>query len=218
MKLLKWEYRFLPMGFCKNLSDSLKKIEWFAHLLFRAEQPERIAHICSLVMSDLSDWLTVAHLSWATGAIQSQSPICPEPPERFAHSCSFVLSELLTFAHFSWVTWANRSHSLICIERFEQMSKWVNERWANERWANERIPSPGYNSTLRSFRSEKRGLLTVLYFVTRRSRRNKVEAHQIRINYTVCMYTECIAMAGYKDRLYCTIEYTIHGRRIDKIR
>ena len=57
-------------------------------------------------MSDLSDSLTVAHLSWATWGIRSQSLICLERSERIAHSRSFDLSE---------------------------MSEWANERWANER-------------------------------------------------------------------------------------
>ena len=33
-------------------------------------------------MSDLSKSLTVAHLSWATGAISAQSLICPVKSER----------------------------------------------------------------------------------------------------------------------------------------
>ena len=58
--------------------------------------------ISSFIMSDLSESLTVAHLSLATCAIRSQSLICLEQPERFAHSRSFVLSNLsesLTVAH-----------------------------------------------------------------------------------------------------------------------
>ena len=48
------------------------------------ERPERIAHIRSFVMSDLSDLLTVAHLSWATWANSSHSLICPEGFERMS--------------------------------------------------------------------------------------------------------------------------------------
>ena len=72
-------------------------------------------------MSDLSKLLTVAHLSWATWAIDSQLLFWHERPERFAHSCSFVLSDLsesLTVTHLIWAIWAN-----------EQMT-------------DERIPSP----------------------------------------------------------------------------
>ena len=61
-------------------------------------------------MSDLSKVRMIAHLSWATWAIRSQSLICLEWPERFAHICSFVLSDLsklLTVAHLNWVKWAN---------------------------------------------------------------------------------------------------------------
>ena len=42
----------------------LAKIFWaIAHLLIYHERPERIAHGCSFVMSNLSDSLMVAHLS-----------------------------------------------------------------------------------------------------------------------------------------------------------
>ena len=62
-------------------------------------------------MSDLSELLTVAHLSWATWAIRSQLLRCLERSERIPHSCSFDLSE---------------------------MSEWANEWWANSQpwsWA-----------------------------------------------------------------------------------
>ena len=65
-----------------------KKTEPFTNSLFYHEQPERIAHGCSFVMSDLSDSLTIA--------------LWHEPPERFAHSHSFVLSDVsksLTVTH-----------------------------------------------------------------------------------------------------------------------
>ena len=69
-------------------------------------------------MSDLSDSLTVAHLSWATWGIRSQSLICLDWSERIAQSCFLI-----------WAKWAKLAN--------ERMSE-----WANERWANERIPSP----------------------------------------------------------------------------
>ena len=53
--------------------------------------------ICSFVLSNLSKSLTLAHMSWATWAIRSQSLICPDRPE--------------------WMP-----HLLICPERFERMS------------------------------------------------------------------------------------------------
>ena len=77
-----------------------------AHLLIFGKRPERIAHSCSFVMSDLSDLLTVDLLIWATWAIRSQLLICLERSEQIAHSCSLDLSE---------------------------MSKWANEQGVNER-------------------------------------------------------------------------------------
>ena len=56
----------------------------------------------SFIMTNLSESLTVAQLSWATWAIRSWSLICLERPERS-----------LTFTHFSWAIWANCSQSLI---------------------------------------------------------------------------------------------------------
>ena len=73
--------------------------------------------ICSFPQSDLSESLMVAHFSWATWAIHSQSLISSQRPERFTHRRSFVLSDLsesLTVAHLIW-------------------AKWVNERMSNER-------------------------------------------------------------------------------------
>ena len=96
--------------FCKSLVFVSKraieqfaiKNKQFAHLLFYHEWPEQIAHSRYFVLSNLSDFLTVAHLSWATRAISSQLLICPERSEQ-----------------------ANRSKSLITMSNFEQMS---NER------------------------------------------------------------------------------------------
>ena len=55
-------------------------------------------------MRDLSEWLTVAHLSWATWVICSWLLFWHE---RFTHSRLFVLSESLTVTHLIWVIWAN---------------------------------------------------------------------------------------------------------------
>ena len=60
------------------------------------EPPERITQGCSFVMSDLSNLLTVALLSWALAT--------------WAHRCSFVLNDLsesLTVAHLISAIWAN---------------------------------------------------------------------------------------------------------------
>ena len=72
----------------KRVNEQFAQKKWFDHLLFYHERPEQIAHGCSFVMSDLSDLLMVALLTWA---IHSQSLICPE---RIAHSHSFDLSDL----------------------------------------------------------------------------------------------------------------------------
>ena len=74
-------------------------------------------------MSDLSEWLMGAHLSWATWALHSLSLFWYEQPERFAHSRSFVfsdLSKLLSAAHLIWAKWAN-----------ERMIKWAMSKRAN---------------------------------------------------------------------------------------
>ena len=103
------------------MRDSLKKT---CNLLIR-----------SIIMSDLSESLKVAHLSWATLVICSfvmsdisDLLICHERPEQFAHSHSFVLSNLsksLTVAHLSWANWANCSFDFSEIEQMsdEQMSE-----------------------------------------------------------------------------------------------
>ena len=68
----------------EKMSDLLKKTMRFAHSLICPEQPERIAHICSFVMNDLSDSLRVAHLSCATSANCSHLLICSEKFERMS--------------------------------------------------------------------------------------------------------------------------------------
>ena len=51
------------------------KSEQFAHLLIFGERPERFALDRSFLLSELSESLTVAHLSWMTWAIRS---LCSE--------------------------------------------------------------------------------------------------------------------------------------------
>ena len=58
-----------------------QKNEQFAHLLVYHERLERIAHGGSFDMSDLSNSLTVAHLSWAIWANRSQLLIWSERSE-----------------------------------------------------------------------------------------------------------------------------------------
>ena len=111
MILVKFFERIARFWWVKErMSDLLRKHEQFTYLLIYHERPERIAHGHSFVMSDLSNLLTDALLTWATWAIRSQSLFWHERPEWFAHSRSFVLSdlsELLTVAHLIWVIWAN---------------------------------------------------------------------------------------------------------------
>ena len=84
--------------FCEQKSEwEIRSEKKMSHSLIYHEWPERIANGCSFVMSDLSDLLTVAHLTWATWAIGSQSLTCPEQSEQIAHSRSFDLSDLIKF-------------------------------------------------------------------------------------------------------------------------
>ena len=79
------------------LSESLffcKKMRWAIRSKKQA--------IHSFLVSDLSDSLTVAHLSWATWAICSQSLICLQRSEQIAHSLSFDLSEMSKEAMSEW--------------------------------------------------------------------------------------------------------------------
>ena len=59
-------------GFCERNSKwaiCSKQTEQFSNSLFYHERPEQIAHNRTFVMSDLSDLLTVALLTWATWGI-----------------------------------------------------------------------------------------------------------------------------------------------------
>ena len=65
--------------FTQKMSDLLPKMrDW----LIYHERPERIAQGRSFDMSDLSNWLTVTHLSWAIWANHSQSLIWSEGSEQ----------------------------------------------------------------------------------------------------------------------------------------
>ena len=59
----------------------------------------------SFVMSNLSNLLTIAHLSWATWAISSLFLICPEQSEQMAQSCS--LQWAIFFSKWAMSEWAN---------------------------------------------------------------------------------------------------------------
>ena len=74
---------FLPKN--DRLRDSLKKMS--------------NSLICSFLVSDLSDSLTIAHFLWAMWANSSWLLIFGERPGGFAH-----------IAHLIWAKWAIRSH------------------------------------------------------------------------------------------------------------
>ena len=91
-----------------SLSTSLLDFRFFSQILLS----ELLIH--SFPLSDLSESLMVAHLSWSTWALRSRLLISSEWPERFAHSRSFVLSDLsksLKVAHSIWAKWANERMS-----------------------------------------------------------------------------------------------------------
>ena len=112
-----WAIRSHSSFLVSNLSDLLtsllKKREGANRSFFKIKKPiwnilknkiltKSFWANCSFIMSDLSESLTVAHLSWAPWAICSRSLFWYEQPERFAHSRSFVLrdlSESLAVAH-----------------------------------------------------------------------------------------------------------------------
>ena len=110
--------------------------------------------VCSFPLSDLSELLMVAHLSWVTWEIHTRSLISSEWPEQFAHGRSFVLSDLsklLTVAHLIWAKWANERIPSpevskyfrtweICSSLSEGMSdcEWIT-LVAHQKWANEGI-------------------------------------------------------------------------------
>ena len=74
-------------------------------------------------MSDLSDSLPVALLTWATWAIYSQSLICPERSERITHSRSFDLSNLSE--------WANEQIPKPAKNEWcEQITQVAHQKWA----------------------------------------------------------------------------------------
>ena len=78
-------------------------IVWFTqkkgNSLFYCEWPEWMAHSNSFVMSDMSNSLSFTLLSGATGAICSQSLICPEWFEPIAQSCSLKWAILIKWAN-----------------------------------------------------------------------------------------------------------------------
>ena len=74
--------------------------EWIASFLHKNERMSNSllkmsdVLICSFLVNNLSNSLTVAHFWWVTWVNRSRLLIFGEQPERFAHSCSFVISDL----------------------------------------------------------------------------------------------------------------------------
>ena len=81
----------------ERMSDSLK---WMSDSL-----------ICSFLVSDLSDSLTIAHFLWVTWANCSWLLIFGERPERFAH-----------ITYLIWAKWAIHSHRSPKEKKWAKMS------------------------------------------------------------------------------------------------
>ena len=162
-----WEFahRFSEQiaRFLKKMSDWLKKTSdsLICSFLVSIEQPERIAHGCSFLVSDLSESLMVAHFWWVTWAIRSHRSFLVSDLSDLLTSLikKGVMSESLIFfkrtknvlkiqllSNF----FEQIAHSLIYHERPERIAHSRSfdlsdlSKLANERWANERIPSPDF--------------------------------------------------------------------------
>ena len=106
--------------FTQKTSDLLPKMrDW----LIYHERPEQIAQGRSFDMSDLSNWLTVTHLSWAIWANHSQSLIWSERSEqmgewamsKWANSqpCLLAVTCLDTHTILEFAT--KRQHKAVCV-------------------------------------------------------------------------------------------------------
>ena len=94
----KQDFRFFYQNFFERI----------AHSLISSERHEPIAHCCSIVFSNLSDSLTIAHFLWATWAICWRLLIFLERSERVTHSPSFDLSKMS-----EWVTSSNLTNVVL---------------------------------------------------------------------------------------------------------
>ena len=115
----------------KNLNKSLvfcaneRLAQKTSNSLIYHEQPDRITHSRSVVMSDLSDLLTVVHLSWAN---RSQSLIWSERSERMSDKQIKKIQNSPDFEFWVYFTWRGRHllwtlycytlflHCAICLE------------------------------------------------------------------------------------------------------
>ena len=131
------------LGICSSVFRA--NCSWFAKNERMRDSLKKISNelIRSLLVSDLSDSLMVAHFWWAAWVNRSNSLIFCEWPERFPHIAHQKRGNE-RFAHF-----LNRSRSLICHERPEgfahgcsyvlsdqsellTVAKWANERWLED--------------------------------------------------------------------------------------
>ena len=101
LKKREWANRYFFFFFLEFQSNFFERIAHFlwakgrmSDLLIKAsdllnhhERPEQIPHSCSFSMSDLSDSLTVAHLSCAIWANRSHLLIWSEWSEQMGESC-----------------------------------------------------------------------------------------------------------------------------------
>ena len=131
---------FLRAKDWKEQISLLRKNKWFAHslnyhelawvncslLIICHEQPERFTPSRSFDMSDLSDLLTVAHLSWAIWANHSQSLIWFEQSEQMSKFPNLLkmsdVSKSLRSLTKNEQPWA------ICSGCSPKMSEWANSQ------------------------------------------------------------------------------------------
>ena len=142
------------------MSDLLKKwaicskSEWFTHSLIYGERPEGFSHHRSFLLSNMSETLTVAHLSWATWAIRSlRSEGISKTLKKLYKTYKICLSEPLIFCERKRkcaICSKQPSDSLICIEQSEGIAHIcsfvmsdlsglltvAHSSWARANWAN----------------------------------------------------------------------------------
>ena len=113
----------------ERMSNSLKK-KWFAISLIYPEQPEQITNSCSFVMNNLSNLLTVTHLSWLIRENRSQWLIWSEHSEqmsewamsKWANAQTWLLLELAAKAS---ATYQNGWPVGCCCHIYCYRSKWL---------------------------------------------------------------------------------------------
>ena len=150
-----WEFAH---WFSERIAHFLRKYEWLSDSLKKT----RDSLIRSVLVSDLSDLLMIAHSFWATWENCSWWLICPEWPEWFTHFAQKEWANLLlkktliktckkrTKNMIYFLFWANcsffeskREKWAICSKK-EAIRLFAHLSWvilANEWWTNEQIPN-----------------------------------------------------------------------------